>query len=150
MTGFLGLVGWKVTVISSNFIALMLILTMSMNIHMSTRFLQLNKQFPGKKKFEILILTTRKMIWPIFYTVLTTICAFMSLIFSEIKPIIDFGWMMTFGLLTSLIITFTLLPTLLNFVQNSNVSLSKENDSKITSYLAVSYTHLTLPTKRIV
>ncbi len=137
MTGFLGLVGWKVTVISSNFIALMLILTMAMNIHMSTRFLQLNKQFPGKKKFEILIMTTRKMIWPIFYTVLTTICAFMSLIFSEIKPIIDFGWMMTFGLLTSLVITFTLLPTLLNFVQNSNVALSKENDSRITSYLGI-------------
>ena len=77
------------------------------------------------------------MIWPIFYTVLTTICAFMSLIFSEIKPIIDFGWMMTFGLLTSLVITFTLLPTLLNFVQKSNVALSKENDSKITSYLGI-------------
>ncbi|MDC3139269.1 MMPL family transporter, partial [Candidatus Pelagibacter sp.] len=137
MTGFLGLVGWKVTVISSNFIALMLILTMAMNIHMSTRFLQLNKQFPRKKKFEILILTTRKMIWPIFYTVLTTICAFMSLIFSEIKPIIDFGWMMTFGLITSLVITFTLLPTLLNFVQNSKVTLSKENDSKITSYFGI-------------
>ncbi len=137
MVGFLGLVGWKVTVISSNFIALMLILTMAMNIHMSTRFLQLNKQFPEKKKFEILILTTKKMIWPIFYTVLTTICAFMSLIFSEIKPIIDFGWMMTFGLLTSLVITFTLLPTLLNFVQKSNVTLSKENDFKITRYLGI-------------
>ena len=64
------------------------------------------------------------MIWPIFYTVITTICAFMSLIFSEIKPIIDFGWMMTFGLITSLLITFTLLPTLLSFVQNSNVTIS--------------------------
>ncbi len=137
MTGFLGLVGWKVTVISSNFIALMLILTMAMNIHMSTRFLQFYKQFPRKKKFEILILTTRKMIWPIFYTVLTTICAFMSLIFSEIKPIIDFGWMMTFGLITSLIITFTLLPTLLSFVQNSNVALTEEKDSKITGYLGI-------------
>jgi len=137
MMGLLGLLGWKVTVISSNFIALMLILTMAMNIHMSTRFLQLNKQFPRKKKFEILILTTRKMIWPIFYTVLTTICAFMSLIFSEIKPIIDFGWMMTFGLITSLTITFTLLPTLLSFVQNSNVRLTEEKDSKITRYLGV-------------
>ena len=111
MTGFLGFVGWKVTVISSNFIALMLIVTMAMNIHMSTRFLQLNKQFPGKKRFEILILTTRKMIWPIFYTVLTTICAFMSLIFSEIKPIIDFGWMMTFGLIT-VSYTHLTLPTI--------------------------------------
>ena len=137
MIGLLGLVGWKVTVISSNFIALMLILTMAMNIHISTRFLQLVKQFPRKKKFEVLVLTTRKMIWPIFYTVITTICAFMSLIFSEIKPIIDFGWMMTFGLITSLLVTFTLLPTLLNFFENTSVGLSKMKKSKITSYLGI-------------
>ena len=60
-------------------------------------------------------MTTSKMFWPIIYTVLTTICAFLSLIFSEIKPIIDFGWMMSLGLITSFIITFTLLPTILNF-----------------------------------
>ena len=135
MIGFLGFVGWKVTVISSNFIALMLILTMAMNIHMSTRYLQLSKQFPEINKFEILTLTTRKMIWPIFYTVITTICAFMSLIFSEIKPIIDFGWMMTFGLISSLTITFTLVPSLLNFVKNSNITLAKDKDSKITNHL---------------
>ncbi len=134
MVGFLGFVGWKVTVISSNFIALMLILTMAMNIHMSTRYLQLIKQFPNKKKFEILILTSRKMIWPIFYTVITTICAFMSLIFSEIKPIIDFGWMMTFGLITSLLTTFTLLPTLVSFLQSSNTALTKNEGSKITNF----------------
>ena len=142
MIGFLGFVGWKVTVISSNFIALMLILTMAMNIHMSTRYLQLSKQFPEINKFEILTLTTRKMIWPIFYTVITTICAFMSLIFSEIKPIIDFGWMMTFGLVSSLTITFTLVPSLLNFVKNSNITLAKNKDSKITNYfgnLAINY-----------
>ena len=135
MMGLLGLLGWKVTVISSNFIALMLILTMAMNIHMSTRFLQLKKNFPTKNNFEIISLTTSKMFWPILYTVLTTILAFLSLIFSEIKPIIDFGWMMTFGLITSFIITFTLLPTLLNFTSTGNVSLKKEQDSKITSIL---------------
>jgi len=52
MTGLLGLLGWKVTVISSNFIALMLILTMAMNIHMSTRFLQLKENFPHKKLYS--------------------------------------------------------------------------------------------------
>ena len=134
MMGLLGLLGWKVTVISSNFIALMLILTMAMNIHMSTRFLQLTKQFPELKKSKIVLMTTGKMFWPIIYTVLTTICAFLSLIFSEIKPIIDFGWMMTLGLITSFLITFTLLPTLLNFVKSNNVSLSKEQNSKITSF----------------
>ena len=137
MMGLLGLLGWKVTVISSNFIALMLILTMAMNIHMSTRFLQLTKQFPKLKKSKIILMATEKMFWPIIYTVLTTICAFLSLIFSEIKPIIDFGWMMTLGLITSFVITFTLLPTLLNFVKSNNVSLSKEQKSKITSFFGI-------------
>jgi predicted RND superfamily exporter protein len=137
MMGLLGLLGWKVTVISSNFIALMLILTMAMNIHMSTRFLQLKKDFPSKNNFEIISLTTSKMFWPIIYTVLTTIFAFLSLIFSEIKPIIDFGWMMTFGLITSFIITFTLLPTLLNFAPSNNISVKKEQKSKITNLLGL-------------
>ena len=135
MTGLLGLLGWKVTVISSNFIALMLILTMAMNIHMSTRFLQLKKNSPSKNNLEIISLTTRKMFWPILYTVLTTILAFLSLIFSEIKPIIDFGWMMTFGLITSFIITFSLLPTFLSFAPSDNISLKKEQDSKFTTFL---------------
>ncbi|MDB3960294.1 MMPL family transporter [Candidatus Pelagibacter sp.] len=135
MMGLLGILGWKVTVISSNFIALMLILTMAMNIHMSTRFLQLRKDFPDKNNFEIISLTTNKMFWPIIYTVLTTVFAFLSLIFSGIKPIIDFGWMMTFGLITSFIITFTLLPTLLNFAPTKNISLKKEQESKITTFL---------------
>jgi len=134
MTGLLGLVGWKVTVISSNFIALMLILTMAMNIHMSTRFLQLRNDFPDLKNLEIISMTTGKMFWPILYTVLTTVCAFLSLIFSGIKPIIDFGWMMTLGLITSFIITFSLLPTLLNFISNNNVEIKEDSGSKITSF----------------
>ena len=137
MMGLLGILGWKVTVISSNFIALMLILTMAMNIHMSTRFLQLRKDYPNKNNFEIISLTTNKMFWPIIYTVFTTVFAFLSLIFSGIKPIIDFGWMMTFGLITSFIITFTLLPTLLNFTPTKNISLKKEQDSKITAFLGL-------------
>ena len=134
MTGLLGLLGWKVTVISSNFIALMLILTMAMNIHMSTRFLQLRNNFPNLNNFEIISITTKKMFFPIIYTVLTTICAFLSLIFSGIKPIIDFGWMMTLGLITSFIITFTLLPTLLSFMSTDIIEIKKDNDSKITSF----------------
>ena len=133
MTGLLGLLGWKVTVISSNFIALMLILTMAMNIHMSTRFIQLRKNNLNLSNFEILSKTTHKMFWLILYTVLTTVCAFLSLIFSEIKPIIDFGWMMTLGLMTSFLITFTLLPTLLSFAPVNNVNLEEINNYKITN-----------------
>jgi len=146
MMGLLGILGWKVTVISSNFIALMLILTMAMNIHMSTRFLQLRKDYPVKNNFEIISLTTNKMFWPILYTVFTTVFAFLSLIFSGIKPIIDFGWMMTLGLITSFIITFTLLPTLLNFAPTKNMYLKKEQDSKITNFLGL----LSLNNKNII
>ncbi len=136
MMGILGLLGWKVTVISSNFIALMLILTMAMNIHMSTRFLQLREKHPNKNILEIITLTTNKMFWPILYTVLTTIIAFLSLIFSEIKPIIDFGWMMTLGLITSFIITFSLLPSLISFMPKENISIKKNEDSVVTSFFA--------------
>ena len=76
------------------------------------------------------------MFWPILYTVLTTICAFLSLIFSGIKPIIDFGWMMTVGLLVSLSITFTLLPAILNILSKENKSYKDEKKSKITSFLS--------------
>ena len=136
MVGFLGLVGWKVTVISSNFIALMLILTMAMNIHMSVRYLQFRKENPEISNTDAVLWTSEKMFWPILYTVLTTICAFLSLIFSGIKPIIDFGWMMTVGLLVSLSVTFTLLPSILNVLSERNTNFKGEKKSKITSFLS--------------
>ena len=136
MVGFLGLVGWKVTVISSNFIALMLILTMAMNIHMSVRYLQFRKENPEISNTDAVLWTSEKMSWPILYTVLTTICAFLSLIFSGIKPIIDFGWMMTVGLLVSLSVTFTLLPSILNVLSERNTNFKGEKKSKITSFLS--------------
>ncbi len=124
MIGLLGLIGWKVTVISSNFIALMLILNMAMNIHLTVRFLQLKKENLEISNKETVLIASKKMMLPILYTVLTTICAFLSLIFSGIKPIIDFGWMMTLGLIVSIFITFLLLPSLLS-------SFSSENEIKV-------------------
>ena len=124
MIGLLGLIGWKVTVISSNFIALMLILNMAMNIHLTVRFLQLKKENLEISNKETVLIASKKMMLPILYTVLTTICAFLSLIFSGIKPIIDFGWMMTLGLIVSILITFLLLPSLLS-------SFSSENEIKV-------------------
>ena len=136
MIGLLGLIGWKVTVISSNFIALMLILNMAMNIHVTVRFLQLKKEFPNFSKEEAILKASKKMMLPVLYTVLTTICAFLSLIFSGIKPIIDFGWMMTLGLIVSLIVTFLLLPSLINIFSSTNeVNLKDTEKSYITSIL---------------
>ena len=136
MIGLLGLIGWKVTVISSNFIALMLILNMAMNIHLTVRFLQLKKEFPQLIKEDVIFEASKKMMLPILYTVLTTICAFLSLVFSGIKPIIDFGWMMTLGLLVSLFVTFLLLPSLINLLSSDNEAGLKDTEkSLITSFL---------------
>ena len=136
MIGLLGFIGWKVTVISSNFIALMLILNMAMNIHFTVRFLQMNKDYSNMNKNDAILETSKKMVLPILYTVLTTICAFLSLIFSGIKPIIDFGWMMTLGLLVSFIVTFFVLPSLLSiFSLENEVNVRETEKSLITSIL---------------
>ena len=136
MIGLLGFIGWKVTVISSNFIALMLILNMAMNIHVTVRFLQLKKEEPQFSKEKTVLEASKKMMLPILYTVLTTICAFLSLIFSDIKPIIDFGWMMTLGLIVSIVVTFLLLPTLLNlFSKDNEINVRDTEKSIITSFL---------------
>ena len=85
---------------------------------------------------EAILDTSKKMFLPILYTVLTTICAFLSLIFSEIKPIIDFGWMMTMGLSVSILVTFLLLPSLLNlFASNDDINVKDTEKSKITAAL---------------
>ena len=137
MIGLLGLIGWKVTVISSNFIALMLILNMAMNIHLTVRFLQLKKEYPNLTKNDAVLEASKKMMLPILYTVLTTICAFLSLIFSGIKPIIDFGWLMTLGLIVSLVVTFFLLPCLLNIFSTENeINIKDTEKSIITKFLS--------------
>ncbi len=136
MIGLLGLIGWKVTVISSNFIALMLILNMAMNIHLTVRFLQIKKESPEFSKEEAIFTSSKKMMLPILYTVLTTICAFLSLVFSGIKPIIDFGWMMTLGLIVSLLVTFLLLPSLINLLSSdSEIDIKDTEKSFITAAL---------------
>ena len=110
MIGVLGLAGWKVTVISSNFLALMLIITISMNIHLTVRYRQLHRDFPLLSHHDLVAGTLRRMAWPCLYTALTTIIGFGSLVFSGIKPVIDFGWMMSIGLAVTFVTAFTLFP----------------------------------------
>ena len=113
MVGVLGLIGWKVTVISSNFLALMLIITISMNIHLIVRYRQLNRDHPGDDQLALVRTTMHKMVKPCLYTALTTIMGFGSLVVSEIKPVIDFGWMMSASLAVTFVTSFLLFPTLL-------------------------------------
>ena len=112
MTGFVGFMKWEITAISSNFISLMLILSISMNIHIVNhyRIHSIDNTITNK-----LYYTMTKMFWPCLYTGLTTIVAFSSLLFSNIKPIIDFGFIMVFALLFIFLSSFTILPLLISF-----------------------------------
>lgn len=110
MTGFLGLMDWKVTVISSNFISLLLIITMSMTIHLIVRYRELHDRHPQASQAWLVRETISHMARPIVYTALTTMVAFSSLVFSGIRPVIDFGWMMTIGIGVSMLICLTLFP----------------------------------------
>ena len=143
MIGFLSTLGWKVTVISSNFIALMLILTMSMNIHYLVRYMQIEgDEFKNNCDLRI-EQTSKSILFPILYAVLTTICAFLSLVFSEIKPVIDFGWMMTIGLIVSFITTFLFLPALVKVFDPPLSNNLKIKDSKIANiFLKISKKNL--------
>ena len=113
MVGVLGVSGWNVTIISSNFLALMLIITISMNIHLIVRYRQLNRDHPDDDQVALVRATTHKMVKPCLYTALTTIIGFGSLVVSDIKPVIDFGWMMSAGLAVTFATSFLLFPTLL-------------------------------------
>lgn len=113
MIGVLGLFGWMVTVISSNFLALMLIITISMNIHLIVRYLQLYRDHPDDDQLTLVRTTIHKMVKPCLYTALTTIIGFGSLVVSDIKPVIDFGLMMSAGLTVTFATSFLLFPTLL-------------------------------------
>ena len=136
MVGVLGFVNWDVTVISSNFISLMLILTIAMNVHLAVRYKQLSSEMPNSKQSEIVFLTTQKMVWPCLYTALTTICAFTSLVFSGIKPVIDFGWMMTIGLSVTFLTSFILFPSILLLLEKKEGSFNDEGQSRFTGALA--------------
>jgi hypothetical protein len=137
MIGMLGFLGWKVTVLSSNFISLMLILTLSMNIHLAVRYKQLLREMPSSNQIDVVFLTVRRMVWPCYYTALTTILAFSSLVLSGIKPVIDFGWMMTIGLTVTFLTSFLLFPTILVLLKKTEIKDQIEKESVVTKYLAV-------------
>ena len=113
MIGALGLIGWKVTVISSNFLALMLIVTISMNVHLIVRYRQLHRDRPGDDQSALVRTTTGRRARPCLYSALTTIIGYGSLLVSGIKPVIDFGWMMSAGLAVTFATSFLLFPALL-------------------------------------
>jgi len=111
--GFLGLMDWRVTVISSNFISILLIITISLIIHLIVRYQDLNQSKPGLDQKQLVRQTVGFMALPCFYTSITTIVAFCSLLVSGIRPVIDFGWTMTIGISLAFVLNFTFFPAAL-------------------------------------
>ena len=122
--GLLGFLDWRVTVVSSNFVALLLIISISLSIHLIVRYQEVASRGTLSGQKEIVGQTYREMFVPCLYTALTTIVAFASLSISEIKPVIDFGRMMALGITIAFIFIFTALPSLMSILE------VKPSDSK--------------------
>mgnify|MGYP000099896192 CR=1 FL=1 len=113
MLGLLGLLDWPVTVVSANFISLMLIITLSLTIHLIVRYQELHAEYPNAEQYWLVLTTLKKKFLPCIFTAVTTMVAFGSLLFSFIRPVIDFGWMMTIGMAVAFVLSFTLFPAML-------------------------------------
>ena len=136
MIGFLGIFGWEVTVISSNFISLQLIVTMSLTIHLIVRYRELLVKNPEWSQQELVKETVASKFIPCLYTTLTTVAGFSSLLICDILPVITFGWMMSVGLIVSLIITFLLFPAILILLPKCKSREDRQFGKVFTSFLA--------------
>ena len=130
--GFLGWMDWRVTVVSSNFISLLLIISISLTIHLIVRYQELFESNPSLNKTELISLTIEQMLKPCFYTALTTIIAFASLGVSEIKPVIDFGKMMVAGIFFAFIFSFILFPIFMLLFTSDQGKESKDFSKGVT------------------
>ena len=113
MLGLLGLLDWPVTVVSANFISLMLIITLSLTIHLIVRYQELHTEKPDASQRWLVLNTIKKKFIPSLFTAITTMVAFGSLLVSFIRPVIDFGWMMTIGVAVAFVLSFSLFPAML-------------------------------------
>ena len=136
MVGTLGLMDWRVTVVSSNFVSLLLIITISLTVHLTVRYRELRATRHFSRHGKILRHAVLSMFRPCLYTALTTIVAFGSLIVSGILPIITFGWMMMMGVATALIVAFTLFPSIMSTLPADRARLSSDLRLNLTSALA--------------
>ncbi|MDZ7829477.1 MAG: efflux RND transporter permease subunit [Halofilum sp. (in: g-proteobacteria)] len=113
MVGWIGFAGWPVTVVSSNFISLVLIVTLSLIVHMIVRYRELHAGDPAQDQRALLRGTIDTKFQPSFFTSLTTSISFGSLMFADIQPVIDFGLMMTCSVVLGFVLTFVLFPSML-------------------------------------
>ena len=145
-TGIFGMFGWEVTVISSNYIALQLIITISTVIHLVVSYREFYARHPKYSQNQLIYLTLRDKFSPSFWAIFTTVIGFSSLMSADIKPVIMLGIMMSAGISVSLVLAFLLFGSV-------NVNLKKlapvrtfENSFKFTKYCA----NLALNSRKII
>ena len=136
MVGFLGLVDWPVTVVSSNFMSLLLILTLSLAIHLVVRYRELHAASPEASQEALVRETVRSKTVPCLYTAITTMVAFGSLLFSGIRPVIDFGWMMAVGIAVAFMLVFSLMPAALVLLEPGRPHRRSDLTDRITRFFA--------------
>ncbi len=134
--GFLSWIDWRLTVISSNFVSLLLIITLALTIHLIVRYRELQGQKPDASQHQLVSETVVSMAKPCLYTVLTTIVAFMSLVVSNIRPVIDFGWMMTMGISLALVVAFIVIPAAMMLFGKGKNAGDSDNSAAITTRFA--------------
>lgn len=127
--GLLGLFNWEVTVISSNFIALQLIITISIVLHLIVRYKELSARYKNASQYKLVINTMLSKFNPSFFAIITTIAGFGSLVLSGIQPVKNLGWMMSAGIAISLIISFIVFPAIL--ILRQKVLANKESKFKL-------------------
>ena len=136
MVGVLGVMDWRVTVVSSNFISLLLIITISLTVHLTVRYRELRATRHFSDHDKLLRHAVLSMFRPCLYTALTTAVAFGSLIVSGLLPIITFGWMMMMGVVTALIVAFTLFPSIMSLLKKDDSQISANLRLNLTDFLA--------------
>jgi uncharacterized protein len=135
MIGILGLFGWKVTVVSANFISLQLIISMTYTIHLVVRYRELQARYPDDDQHTLCSKMIRYMLLPTFYGALTTVVGFESLILCDILPVATFGWMMSAGICVSLTLTFLLFPAWLMLLKKPPLPVIHEAHASFTPAL---------------
>ena len=118
----LGYFDWPISIVSSNFLTLLFISSVAVSVHM---IVKLKEGKTSKLSYQE---SLAKIFIPCLYTALTTMVGFLSLILSNIQPVIDFGKMMAVGVVINLLISFIFIPALIGLrgiAELSEFSLSK-------------------------
>lgn len=112
-SGIFAALGFKITVVSSNYVSLLLIINVSLVVHLIVSYLEFYSKFPkaSQKNLLLAVLLTKQM--PSLFAALTTMIGFLSLIYSDILPIIHLGIVMSLGVSVALLFTFVLFASIL-------------------------------------